>query len=718
MAVQNSLVMTNDVIATIVADVSACYPSLFPPRSSTLTIRKIRKRLNTEGLGFITKTLPHLRKSLDQALSGQVALDPLRFERIPGTQLPKLFGELFQRVLGNDGWIRPDPCVTSIRLLRQVLDLYYKYELPYDKKLEEKVVVDFQKVDNDLPEPPSLDAILQAEPGGLLLDTSSHKRYESLHPQRPPGKPGDCGQRGGPCSAGCRDELGILQGYLSYTSSSGLPEGCQCEDVQSTNAAARSYDQTDAGDAENIKVVARRLLKRLLCNFDPHSITPRHGPGVVSTGEKPYEKMRFRRFFKNLDSVYSYSEYFYSSTTHLCDEMNGLFRLEDQISGKAKVCLVPKDSRGPRLISCEPLEIQWIQQGLSRALVRYIEAHSLTQGYVNFTDQTTNQKIALKSSRTGEMATLDLKEASDRVSLRLVCELFPEHLIPALVATRSSHTLLPSGELFPLKKFAPMGSSLCFPIMALTIWAVSTACLMRTYSTSNPTGLKGEVYVYGDDLIIKTTNVADVIKALESVDLRVNKTKSFYTGFFRESCGVDAYKGVEVQPVRLKTVWRSDRDASTFVSWVSYSNSLWLRGFRLTANHIARELEKVYGSIPHKGTFPHLPSEVLLKWSSLIAKGLKDHRKTIDQVIKEGGLGFPTFCWDRSDAAPVRKRWNTSLQRYQHYVYGIKTKKVKLSLRDINGWSELLRFLSQGSEQFRAGTYAIPQASMLVRGWR
>ena len=649
----NSLVMTNDVIATIVADVSVRYPSMFPPRASTLTIRKIRKRLSTEGIGFLTKTLPHLRKSLDQALTGQVALDPLRFERIKGTQLPKLFGELFQRVFDNDGWIIPDPCVTSIRLLRQVTDLFYKYELPYDKKLEEETVNDFKIVDGLLPEPPAIDSILQGLPGGPLLDNGPKECITDGRPLVSQVEPDNRGGGSG-CDAYCINsgDRHYPLGKCSTTCVRG-PAGCQSEVNQRTDATNSPYGEVGAPDPKVIIDSAKRLLKRLLCNFDPQSITPRHGPGVVSTGEKPHEKMRFSRFYKNLDSVYPYAEYFYSGVNHLVDEMDGLFRLEDRSWSQAKVCLVPKDSRGPRLISCEPLEIQWIQQGLSRALVRHIEAHTLTRGYVNFTDQTINQRLALTASKSGELATLDLKEASDRVSLRLVCELFPEHLIPALVATRSSFTLLPSGESLPLRKFAPMGSSLCFPIMALTIWAITTACLMRKDSYSDPKRFRGRVFVYGDDLIIKTTDVADVINALESVDLKVNKTKSFYTGFFRESCGVDAYKGVEVQPVRIKTVWRSDRDASTYASWVSYSNSLWMRGFCSTANHIARELEKIYGSIPHKGTFPHLPSEVLHKWSSLIAKGLKDNRKTIEQVIKEGGLGFPTFCWEQIGRAHV-----------------------------------------------------------------
>jgi hypothetical protein len=457
-----------------------------------------------------------------------------------------------------------------------------------------------------------------------------------------------------------------------------------------------------------------------LCNFDPLSITPRHGPGTVSTGEKPYQKMVFKRFFKTLDAVYPYSTYFYVGTSHLVDEMEWLFQMEDRPSGEAKVCLVPKDSRGPRLISCEPLEIQWIQQGLGRALVTHIEAHNLTRGYVNFTDQSVNRCLALLASKDGRLATLDLKEASDRVSLQLVSELFPEHVLRALVAARSSHTLLPNGESFKLRKFAPMGSCLCFPVMALTIWALSTACLMRIYSDSNPLRARGGVYVYGDDVITEAQNATDVINALESVGLLVNKTKSFQTGFFRESCGIDAYKGVEVQPVRLKTVWDTSRSASVYVSYVSYCNSLWMRGYSSTANLLAKLLTETYGPIPHKGMFPEIPKELLAKWSDLFDQHLRNDRKVDDQMINEGGLGFPCLCFEPSEMPAVRKRYNRNLFRFEHYVYCIKAKKVQLDLscRHPHGWAELLRFLTQGSEQFSAGIYAIPRASMLVRRWR
>jgi len=718
MADHNSLVMTSNVIVNMVADVSACYPELFPIKASTLTIRKIRKRLSSEGLGFLTKTLPHLRKSTDRALTGEVRLDIGRFERIPNTQLPRFLGELYSRVFTNDGWVRPDPSVTCIRLIRQITDLFYKYEAPYAKQQEEDAISGFETTDRELPQVTEADR-----------DPDSDVRLSV-------------------CSVGC--ESGQSVEPLDFLNGSSrqqfvVPTSC----LRAIDDNKRGFsDPTRPGctrvDQRNGKEagccpkaatcfphcvdldLAKALLNRVLCNFDPLDIVPRHGPGVVSTGEKPYEKMQFKRCYASVDRVFPYSEYYYSSSNHLVDALvstqgkredrNIHLPLTSEAYGQAKVCLVPKDSRGPRLISCEPLEIQWIQQGIGRALVRHIEAHTLTRGYVNFTNQEVNQYLALRASVTDEHATLDLKEASDRVSLRLVRELWPEHVYRALVAARSSTTLLPDGRVLELRKFAPMGSTLCFPVMALTIWAIATACAMRLNSDTNPLRARGEVYVYGDDVITKTAKAADIITALESVGLLVNKTKSFLHGSFKESCGVDAYKGVAVQPVRIRTVWTSSRSASVYASYMSYSNSLYLRGFRSTANYIANELIRQYGPIPHKGLFPDMPKEFIARWTSLIAKSLKVNRKVDDEIITEGGLGFPCLCWTPSVAPGVRKRWHGGFHRFQYLVYTIKPKKV--SLGSYNGWAELLRYLTQGSSQFTAGTYAIPRTSMLVRRWR
>jgi hypothetical protein len=59
--------------------------------------------------------------------------------------------------------------------------------------------------------------------------------------------------------------------------------------------------------------------------------------------------------------------------------------------------------------------------------------------------------------------------------------------------------------------------------------------------------------VFGDDIIVPSECAEFVIDDLESFGLLVNRTKSFWRGAFRESCGVDAYNGVDVTPVRWKT---------------------------------------------------------------------------------------------------------------------------------------------------------------------
>jgi hypothetical protein len=91
-------------------------------------------------------------------------------------------------------------------------------------------------------------------------------------------------------------------------------------------------------------------------------------------------------------------------------------RIMEKTDIVAKLTAVPKDSRGPRLICVHPKEAIWIQQGQRLKLEAAITSSNLTKGRINFTDQTVNGGLALESSKSGRLATLDLKEASDRIS--------------------------------------------------------------------------------------------------------------------------------------------------------------------------------------------------------------------------------------------------------------------------------------------------------------
>jgi len=77
-----------------------------------------------------------------------------------------------------------------------------------------------------------------------------------------------------------------------------------------------------------------------------------------------------------------------------------------------------------------------------------------------------------------------------------------------------------------------------------------------------------DVYVYGDDLIIPTDYAQDVISALTYCGFSINKEKSFTEGHFRESCGGDYFKGVDVRPYFMKKYPTEPQD------WIGIANGI------------------------------------------------------------------------------------------------------------------------------------------------
>lgn len=290
----------------------------------------------------------------------------------------------------------------------------------------------------------------------------------------------------------------------------------------------------------------RSLIARVLVNTNPFDIVPQHGPGATSDHSPNWSKQREFRFIPGLDAVYPYDRFFFLNASHVSDDFQKLSASLVCEDPKARVCLVPKDSRGPRVISCEPTEYMYIQQGLMRLLYDTIEKHPLTKGQCNFSDQSINRDMARTASITGDMATIDLKDASDRVGLELVRTVFPPDWVECFEACRSKVTVLPDRREVELHKFAPMGSSCCFPVEALIFWSCASAVLRLSNFH------KRSVFVYGDDIICDTDVVDVVMNGLSLIGLVVNKQKSYVKGPFRESCGGDYFLGEDVTPIRLR----------------------------------------------------------------------------------------------------------------------------------------------------------------------
>jgi hypothetical protein len=263
-----------------------------------------------------------------------------------------------------------------------------------------------------------------------------------------------------------------------------------------------------------------------------------------------------------------------------------------------------------------------VQQGIMKYMVRKLESHSLTQGRVNFTYQTINQQLALDSSLDREYSTLDLSDASDRVSVALFEHLFADtELGYAIMQTRSSRAVFPSlvdpkgitcvGEnSVRLRKLAPMGSAVCFTVLAASVWSL----LYSALELMGRDDLARRVYVYGDDIVVPTECYGQCILILENYYLLVNKGKSFSQGWFRESCGTDAVAGMEVTPVRLRYFPTQEYLRNPFNKVASFAatvHQLWAKGLFLCARELASYLPELPpGDLDEP--YISLPSEMLL----------------------------------------------------------------------------------------------------------
>lgn len=328
---------------------------------------------------------------------------------------------------------------------------------------------------------------------------------------------------------------------------------------------------------------AQLVVDEVLAGYTPTCDSPRHGPGVVAGGEKYDQKWDWSHFYPTVHAEWPYWEYLYPIRTVLSGPTISsrsyylqlaanarIYRSLPRATPTARVLMVPKDSRGPRIISCEPKELMYLQQGVGRHFMSFLERHSLTSGRINFLDQSINAKLALEASKSKEWCTLDLTEASDRVGLELLKRLIPERILRKWLALRSAHTVLPDGRTVELQKFAPMGSALCFPVEAFVFWCVCVGALQQQGLDLDQAAAC--VFVYGDDIITKNEYYQVVRTALEEVGLVVNHKKSFYGNMrFRESCGIEAVDGFDVTPMRIRKLPPTrPTDGGAVLTWLKY----------------------------------------------------------------------------------------------------------------------------------------------------
>lgn len=318
-------------------------------------------------------------------------------------------------------------------------------------------------------------------------------------------------------------------------------------------------------------------------------VIPRHGPGATADGLRGNAKFDLAEWTHRLEDVFPYGD-------NAIPNWRYNYRLdpvdirEPGRERPVKVTLVPKTLKTPRIIAIEPTCMQFMQQAIMERIVKCLETDNTVRGMVGFQDQTPNQRMAKKGSIDGSLATIDLSEASDRVSnqhVRVMVESFP-WLAKGLDATRSRKADVPGKGVIRLAKFASMGSALCFPIEAMVFTTIVIMGIQhsqrRQFTRNDIKSYSGKVRVYGDDIIVPVDSLSHVVGMLEAFGLKVNYGKTFGIGRFRESCGRDYYSGTDVTPVRVRHVFPSRRGQVTeVIAAVSLRNRLYEAGLWKTA---------------------------------------------------------------------------------------------------------------------------------------
>lgn len=288
-----------------------------------------------------------------------------------------------------------------------------------------------------------------------------------------------------------------------------------------------------------------------------------------------------------------------------------LFPVSDK-AGKDYQCelqWVPKTYKALRLIAKQPTELMVCQQAVMSQLYEFIQKDHYYSERLPLTNSEVSRELCLKSSLTGEFATVDMTAASDSIHLDLL-KAFPTDLSEMLELVRCKSYRINDKDYRKIDKychlnnltnplnsdsgtfsrsfvmFAPMGSATTFPVLSLLMAA---ACELACRWS----GTKNDFVVFGDDIIIRQTALLDLYRILDLMGFSVNRDKSFAgLSRFRESCGMDAFRGVDVTPLRVsRTLVAQNRLRSTTSE--TYKTVRQLRKLK-GDKYFASFLEKMY----------------------------------------------------------------------------------------------------------------------------
>lgn len=552
------------------------------------------------GPKIFTIFLPDLAKDLDLSLSNgffSCTPSPVTGKDSKRTS-PKLFRGLWRRIFEDNGNLSLDVDEVDVKFLRQLLLVAKKLKVDCDEHKTFKSVEEFFIIESET-RSPTLNWALD----DFCPDSANH-----LH---------------------------LVDDYWSSRGRIGsLFDNIDLDDTKTSDSLP--------GLIQTCQQVADFVFAEIGA-FDPLDWHAKHGPGAVSDQKSNESKYSFRNWPDKLNSIFPLDVFAYANVGNWGDEVaNG--DVDSRFSNHeppSKLLAVPKTQKGPRLIASEPTAHQWAQQIVNDFLRRRCD-ETVLRDTIRFNDQTANQQAALRASLTTTHWTIDLSSASDRMSLWCVERIARRNrsLLRALHACRTRWLInkidKKSSQYIYLAKLAPQGSAFTFPMQSIIYAIVCTAAELYarggTIRQKDIRSAARTVQVFGDDLVVPKGSGEYVLELLEYLGFKVNHKKTHRSGNFRESCGVDAFRGVDVSPAYITRIPDKARPES-IISGVAVHNNFAMKKLWHSAEYIKSTLLL---EVP-KLKLPEVPMDsVHLGWYSVFPnnKSLKT-RVSKDTHLKE-----------------------------------------------------------------------------------
>lgn len=624
--------LLHDTVVGILKDASLAYPAY---RGIDRDIERLSLLVQTRGLGLFTLDLPALDSILLKGIeTGRlVSTGPLSRVVSVKCQVPRFLRGLWLRVFDLNACLLVEPDATAIAFLRQIFCLGKKVEVSCSRQRLKETLDEYHKIERELRKPTlgwELDELFSASDG---------------------------------------DNVHFLDVIASYSSA----------DLFARNE--HPYSADDARLLRGLQQVADDLVCRFKA-FDPSdyaieravqglgSTGFRHGPGAVSdkSGARgTIDKYSFTNWPDKLQTCFPLS-YCGMGLSPFHASASRVSRHEPP----ARLIAVPKTAKSPRLIAKEPTSHQWCQQVTLDYMVREIR-RVIGDDFIAFNDQSRSHEMVVRGSLDRSLCTVDLSSASDRLTCWTVERAF--RMNPSLLsALHSARTRWMEDNVekqsppnfFIMKKFASQGTAVTFPVQTLVFFMCVLACLPGRNVDEKMRLYRGQVRTYGDDIVIPRVGYASLVRLLDLLQLKVNVDKSFVHSHFRESCGLDCFKGYDVTPV--KPTRMSGRTPEGWMSLLELSNNLYKRGYWTASKVIEMEL---YDTMP------------------------KRVNRSMLHVVghSSGSAGLASYMGGKLSSS-ARTRWNPNLHREEVSTISVRS---EMKGSEPSGISMLRRYLFEGS---------------------